>query len=276
MRYFYDKPQGFTVVELVVAIVVLGLMTTVILSSLGGVYTDSITSFGRTVQDTDTQTSLRMVEQELSGFAEFKASVLTTAPLGQANGTSWSYLGQGTNPDHRVLIVGVNAATESVASDTDNNRLPVFLVPGHGDCTNIASLAPARVTYVYFVAQASGVSAVGGTKYNLYRRTILPPAATTYCNGAQPWQKQTCAVGASDPSALCEGVDALLLEDVATFKVDYYTTSNNTTADVSSSDTIDRSVMVEGASSAVMSVTTNRRLQGDVVLSTATIRITRD
>lgn len=273
MRALSNKQQGFTLVEIIVVIVVGTILLGLVLNTMGDFYYDNARSLGKTVQDTDTRGSLRVVEAELANVASFAATLTTPgAPLGMNNGTTWSY--RGTDQTRRGLIAKVNAATESPHSDTNNNRAPVFM-PVAGDCSP-AVATPAQVSYVYFVTVDPNSPPAPNTLYNLYRRTILPSiVAADYCNSRRPWQKQTCAAGVADPQARCEAVDALLLRNVKTFDVEYFSSSNSETPNATSADSSDNSAIVNGAQSVRLKVTTAHQLSGQWNTTDTNLRITK-
>ena len=272
MRVSSSSQKGFTIVEILVIVVVGMVLLGLVFDIMGSFYYDNTKSLGRTVQDTDTRGSLRIVEAELTNVTGFASSLSVEAPLGNGGGTVWDY--RGDDQARRVLIAKVNATTESPDSDTNNDRMPVFL-PVSGDCSPLVA-TPAEISFVYFIAEDPDSPPAPDKLYNLYRRTILPSISNSdYCDGRRPWQKQTCATGAHDPQGRCEADDALLLRNIKSFAVEYFSSSNSETPDVTAADSSDKSSIVGGAQSVRVKVTTTHQLSGQWNTTDADIRITR-
>lgn len=226
MQASYNKSRGFTIVEVIVVILVLGLLLNVVFVTLSDYYLDSSRSIARTAKDSDTRSVLRSMEKDIVDGVSFSpifptTSSTVTAPLGSQNdSTAWNYIDNTHGP---VLIVNKTAVTKSASNDSGGVRLPVFVKPSSGSCTDLSSATIAKNAYIYFIA----TDPTDGTKLNFYRR-IIAPAAADVC-GTQENTKTTCAVNtiAANPT-ICPAADALLLRDVLDFKVDYLDSSNGT------------------------------------------------
>lgn len=244
---------GFTVVEIVIVVTVLGLLTTVVFGALQNLYTSIASTQTRTVQETDTLGSLRAIEKDLSNNAGIVASLATAAPYGDNGSASWSYLGAGEGK--RVLIAKTYLTT---AGQDDANRQIVFKKVG-ADCTGVTE--PALATQVYFLAADSS----NGT-FNLYRRTILPSTnVNDYCDGT-PFQKQTCA------TAACANKDAILLRNVTAFNVDYFAAATDLSPSVASTNNTNSVALVNAARSVKITVA-SAQPSGSAAPSTGSIKI---
>jgi prepilin-type N-terminal cleavage/methylation domain-containing protein len=273
MQALSNKNHGFTIVELVVVTTVLGLLIGVVLGTLGDFYNSNTSSLARTTQDTDTRGVLRSIENELGGSAGFTSSLSTgfVTPQGSDNNAAaWSYMG--TNNTRRVLI-GLAYATDKDLKD--DSRMVVLRRVG---AVNNQSLdTPVVNAMIYFTAPDPTNSA----KYNLYRRTIVNPGGGTVY--PTPFQKNTCSsTKVTLYLSVCKGSDAILLYDINSFSVDYYTSSNDSAPIVGDnplsvnqySASIDPN-LIANAKSVNITVVTNQRIDGKTSLITSNIRISR-
>lgn len=283
MRTLYiNKSRGFTVTELLVVVTVLSLLTGVVLQVLGGFYGESITSLGKTSQDTQTRGVLREIEKDISIAYGFKTEINPLArPLGRNDGTSWSYLGNVTSQPgydnaqktNRVLIATSTATDRAV---TAANRLPVFTNSGAG-CSNDPTTSPvAQNALVYFVAKNTKTG-----KYDLYRRTITNISGGTLCGSI--YQKTSCSptiIASGTYSSICKAVDADLLYDIDSFTVDYYTSADDpdssSITDQYTTDPTKKAAVeakIQAAKAIKITVNTDNFINGKHEKNTASIRI---
>lgn len=245
------KNLGFTIVELIVAITVLTLLTPVVIFTLGNYYEDSLNNIASSTQDNDVRQALATITNDLQDTRGFSASFSfpagTTAPLGSTSGATgtgnWSYCGTGTTSTtcdgvttdngttNRVLIT-YNDLTDG-APNSQSSR-PVYI--NDGQTYNLSTAVPGKVAYIYFVAPDRN----NASQNNLYRRTIVqvdPSTTDTYKSAdsglrATPFQKTSCASTVlSANSTVCKANDAVLLNNVKSFWIDYYDSSNQKIAD---------------------------------------------
>lgn len=269
-KFKSQSGAGFTIVELIVAVVVMGLLVGLVLGSLGGYYQGNINTLTSTTQETDSRSVLRSIERELADSSGFlpTTSVAFSSPQGMNNGsTAWSYKGlsDAATTNRRVLIAQAYATDLDVDSEA---RLPVFTNTGSGCGPSVA--VPTQVNKIYFIARDPNTTL---NQYNLYRRTLVP--TTGLC--ATPIQKRSCAAANAVASpAVCQATDAMLVNNVDTFVVDYYTSPNdaNPIAD-QYSNTIDKSTLIRGAKSIKMTVSSKRTVEGRQSIVDASIRISR-
>lgn len=271
-----SKMLGLTVVELIIAITVLGVLIGVVIGPLGDFYTDSTGTLSKTTQDTDTRSVLRTIESDLSSSSGFLATLTpASTPLGSDDNLSpWYYCGVGNSTctqttNYRVLI-GTAYATDKPV--TDGTRLPVFLQNG-GSCDRSISNA-VKNAYIYYAAPDPSKA----NTYNLYRRTIVNTAGGSYCAGTSPWQKQSCnpAKIAANPGP-CQGADALILSNIASFTVDYYSSPGDTApyADTYNSaiPAATREATLTASQSIKVTVGTTQNINGSTSKITSSIRI---
>lgn len=193
--------HGFTVVEILVVLTVLGILIPLVIGTLSDFYNSNSDTLVKTVQNGDVQTALKTIEKDVNTAERFLVSNTIIDP---GSSTSWLYSGTGITD--RRLILSTYATTALASNDASASRQLLFST---GTC-----LEPLKNNLVYFVN--------GG---NLYRRTIKNTAPS--CTGSIA-QKQTCAAG--NTAASCQGVDALLASNVTGFSIDYFETPSTTTA----------------------------------------------
>ncbi len=267
------RSGGFTIVEILVVLTVLGILIGLVLNTLGDFYYANTTSLGKTVQDTDTRYSLRAIESELSNTAGWSTSLpVASAPLGMNNsGTAWSYCGNDCATDGKRVLIAYVMATDKPKSD--NTRLPTFTPSTSGSSCDPAQAGIIKNALIYFIAQdPSGNS-------NLYRRTIVNPFNLAICSGSSidASQKTTCSPWqVSTYPAVCKGPDALLLPNVTSLSINYYGFSSNSTP-VSTQYTSNPNAAtdVAAAKTVELKVTTSANYQGVANTSTSAIRVSR-
>jgi type II secretory pathway pseudopilin PulG len=214
------RSSGFTIVEILVVTVVLGLLSIVVLGVLGDFYTDTNTTLQQTTKYTDTQNALATIKNDLATSKKFIAKPTDAASPAYPNLTTaeqgWSYAGTaGTDANARVLIT-LSYATAYGATG---------VVPSLMNCSG--TMVQTTVIRAYFVKQSD---------HTLYRRTFIPSSTLSdYCNGF-PIQKQTCDYSVTPKPSNCQAPDAVIERNVTSFQVDYYNTTNGTSADLKSSD----------------------------------------
>jgi len=267
------RSSGFTIVEILVVLTVLGILIGLVLNTLGDFYYANTTSLGKTVQDTDTRYSLRAIETELSNTAGWSTSLpVSAAPLGMNNsGTAWSYCGNDCATDGKRVLIAYVTATDKPKSD--NTRMPTFTPNTSNNSCDPAQAGIIKNALIYFIAQDPN----GST--NLYRRTIVNPFNLSICAGSaiDASQKTTCSpwqVGTY--SAVCKGPDALLLPNVTSLSINYYGLSSGATP-VSTQYTSNPNAAtdVAGAKTVELKVTTRATYQGVANTSTSVIRVSR-
>ena len=245
---------------------VAGLLTGVVIFSLGNYYQENVSSAKRTTQDTDTRSTLRSIENEISNSAGFLTDLtVLNVPFGSNNIIApWSYKGNDpAKPNNRVLMANVYATDKA---RTDDSRMPVF-INTLGSC-NPDIATPAKNALVYFAAKDSTTNL-----YNLYRRTIVNTSGGTLCGTI--YQKQTCAATlvTSYPS-VCKASDAIIMSDIESFTVDYFASSNDASP-IADQYTIAAPSAIQTAKTIRITVVTNRLIDGVRTANTASIRISR-
>lgn len=191
----YSASHGFTIVELIVVVTVLGLLGGLLFGPLDDLYVSNVSSSAQTTQDSDTRGALRQIANDLAYTTNFLSSIPTPAsPTGSDNALgAW-------NSGASVLMASMYA-TDKPASDS--TRKPVSISPAC-DPTLQQYI---KNTYIYFVKSNT-----------LYRRVMVnTPTMGTPCTGIA--QNQSCASG-------CPSTDAILLRNVTSFTITYYVTTD--------------------------------------------------
>lgn len=274
--------KGFTIVEVIVVIAVVGILTSLVLGPIGDFYQANTVSLGRATKESDIRGVLRQIEKDLTNNKNFSDTYTVAAPLGAKVGSSWganwSYTGMGGNyPERRVLVASVPATSALPSNDPTDSRYPIFATAGTCPAEPTASLATS-VAIVYYMAPAPTSSASQppsqSNPYNLYRRTIVPEltGGATYCYGRTPAQRTTCAPGVSN--AVCRGIDALLVSDIRSFEVDYFVDQNIDTV-ITGQYTASPASPITGAKAIRITAKTGQIVNGAASTIEASIRISR-
>lgn len=216
MRHTYRKMSGFTVVELIVVIAVMGLLIGLLFGPLDDLYISNTTSAGQTTQDTDTRSALYRIASDLTNATSFVGSIpapVTPVGAGSNNGAAGWSSASTMSTDFHTFMASVYA---SDAAETEATRKPIAVNQNLvGSCSasyiesQIAAQNIAKNTYVYFVRDNV-----------LYRRTMINTPQLTPTIGLNglcttPYQKQSCASG-------CSASDAVLVKNVSQFKIEYF------------------------------------------------------
>jgi type II secretory pathway pseudopilin PulG len=261
------KERGFTIVELTLVIVLLGILFPIFSSMLINTYHDAYYLNDKVKSTSETIQGLSYIEEGVRSASAFQATV--TSPfsdfygphnLGTAGAEAWSY--KGDSATSRVLITQNYSTTVNALS---NGRQPVFVNGPDFDCT----------TQMYYQPQLTYMSIYFVKNNTLYRR-ILTDDTTSLCAGNAQAQKQSCPPYISSGSwdSSCEVNDEVLVNNVSSFSISYYQISqdgSSTQIDptYSSSDP----TILSAVDYANVSVTTSTR--GGAVASTLTQRVTK-
>ncbi len=276
------KEKGFTIVEVIVVLTVVGILTSLVLGPIGDFYQANTVSLGRATKESDIRGVLRQIEKDLTNNKNFSDAYTVAAPLGAKVGSTWganwSYNGMGGNyPERRVLIASVPATSALPNNDPTNSRYPIFATTGTCPTEPTASLAT-NVAIIYYMAPAPTSSASQppsqNNPYNLYRRTIVPEltGGATYCYGRTPAQKTTCAPGVTN--TVCRGIDALLVSDIRSFEVDYYLSQDIATT-INGAYTVTPANPITDAKAIRITAKTGQIVNGAASTIEASIRISR-
>ncbi len=237
---------GFTIVEIMVVLSILGVLIAIVFGTLADFYESNNKTIVSTVQNGDAQTALRLIEKDVSTAAGFLTANAVADPTRPAG---WSHRGVDTaNPNNRILILSSYATTNN-----SNTRALLFAT---GSCSQ-----PLTNNLVYFVD--AGV---------LYRRTIKNTA--TPCGGLTSGQKQSCAATVTNVS--CQAVDAKLMVNVTEFSIDYYVTPTDSTPYSDAYGTNPTSTIESSTTKTVnISITSSQRTGGSPTTATNSFRVTR-
>lgn len=256
-----NKSHGFTIPELIVAILAISILTIIVFDTLGTYYYSNTTSLGITTQDTDTRTALRQIESDLSiGSVFYDSAVVSSSELGPkdqagltvASDRQWTVNWDSASTGNMILA-------STIATTTSGDM--VALTANSGDC------GPDKANFmknlaVYFV------------KNNvLYRRTIVnwssdgstPTPCAGYTPNTQTAQKTSCAPSVS--SSQCVSKDAVLARNVSSLQVKFYTSPTSSAPVTASSD-------LASAKTVDITVSTTKKINGASKASSAKLRFT--
>lgn len=216
---------GFTIVELIVVVAVLGVVIGLLFGPLNDLYTSNEKGLRTSIATADNRNALQTVRQTVVASQSFNS---TNNRVSDPMGTTWT---GGAN-----VLVTSNYATWT----NSGNR---SLLKGGADCE------PLMNHYIFFVQ--------GKT---LFRKTLTLKGVQPACDGASWDQKQTCTAGTLASFTRCEATDAKLLTNVEQFKVDYYeSSSSNDTAIPSAAKAVLVTITVKNSPTAT-AVTSKMRI----------------
>jgi len=215
IRIPLGKNAGFTVAELVVVIVVLGIIFPIFIALLLSSYKDTFLLDDKVKTGAEATQALWYMEENVRVSSEFLATVPSqySDPYGPHNsgtsgGEAWSY--KGDSSTRRVLITRSYATT---ANALNTGRQPVFMDTPAFSCS----------TQMYYQPQLSFVTIYFVRDNTLYRR-ILTDTTSALCPGNTQQQKQTCppSVPIGSRPASCKANDEVLATHVGGFELAYY------------------------------------------------------
>lgn len=206
--------RGFTVVELLIVIVVLGGVFPLLLGLLINTYKDTFFLDDGVKANAQMRQALWYMDDSIRVAGAFRATVPNQFAdaygphnLGASGGEAWSY--KGDSPASRVLIVQSYATT---VNPLNTGRQPVFIDSSNFNCT----------TQMYYQPQLTFITIYFVKDKTLYKR-ILTDTTTPLCSGNTQQQRRTCpAYITSGRHASCQANDETLLTNVGSFSVSYY------------------------------------------------------
>ncbi len=235
---------GFTIVELVVVITVMGILSGLIFGAFNDLYRSNVNAIAVTTQTSDTRGALNTIEDNLTLSNSVMASyVPPSAPLGSNDQVApWSYSYPASGAPTQTLIV------ESAAS-TLNGGTRDFIINGNTSvspqgCTPSSNSVLLYNAIVFFVKDSV-----------LYRRTINNPNPC----GQIIIQKQSCAA-AYRSNINCRATDAKLLENVTGLTFKYYAQASD--AMPMAIDATNAATLIPTARAVDVAVETTRRING--------------
>lgn len=252
-RMSHSSSNGFTIPELLVALVVSSILIFLLFGPLDDVYTANMNGLRDVVQASDIKTALRSVEKDVSLAVSFAKQNDANDPFGpDDNGVTtdtWSWQGlQSPDTQKRVFIIQTYATYIPVGL-TDDGRMLAY---NNSDCKT-----PLLNNYVYFVKNET-----------LYRRLLT--TTQTPCGATTVAQKRTC-LPAKVGTYGCLASDAVILKNVTKFNIDYY--MNPTTTSLTSTQYDTNSSLPLQAQTVVITIGTKdntgstriSRINGDVL-----------
>lgn len=259
--------KGFTVVEMTMVVMILGLILPVFSVMLINTYRDSFYAKDKVRITADTVQALRYIEDTTRQAKTFRATVPSAYTdtygrnnAGTAGGEAWSYKG-----DSAAIRVLITENYSSNANPLNTGRQPVFIDTPAFNCTTEMYYQP-QLTYIaiYFVRNNT-----------LYKR-LLTDTTTALCAGNTQQQKQTCPPDVTQSSwpAACQANDEVLASNVSSFSTAFYRISQDgisTQIDPTFTSS-DPSIL---ASADYVNVTITTSVLNGAVTNTMTQRITK-
>ena len=208
--------SGFTIVELLIVMIVLGILMGLIFTTMNDLYMSNIREMRVLTQTTDIKSALDVVSKDASLAAHF-STVDTTDPIGPAPGLKWDaapYTYEGVTDTigvRRILIMQKYATNIPIGSDTTSDVNGVLDPQRKVLMSGDSCAVPIMNTLIFFVKDGT-----------LYRRSV-PGAATNDCVSQgilTNATRQSCQPGNTD--TLCKATDAKLIDGVTGFKINYF------------------------------------------------------
>lgn len=285
-RTFHTKQAGYTLVELLVAILLVGVVLSVFISAQLSMANTATRQRAQLSMISESQTALSIIERDVRLALAFETTL--PAPFSDTYGPtntnegwtgSWTYKGNipsDPGSPQKALILRQNS---SVLHPFALNRTPVYI---QGFVTN--PYAATEPTYNC----TTGVSGALTINYKLpyiqlyfvrnntlYRR-IITDTATALCNGPQ-YQKTSCPREDTTPATSCKAKDEAIAQNVKAFSVTYYEqldTPTPTFIDLNAYNSSDPAIFKE-VTNVLVSITLEERPAGKPETVTQTIRVSR-
>lgn len=232
-----SSASGFTVVELVIIITIVGLLTGVLFGPMNDLYDSNMKGIRKAAASATAHTALNLMQDTVALSTGFATSISDATP--PINGT-WS---AGALHSGNAVLITSNYTT-TVDKGTDATGLRKLTLAAN--CST-----EIKTHYVFFY---------DGVTKSVYRRS-LPPPSTDRCSSTPIGQKRTCAKNYTN--GICQGVDALIAKDVESFDVTYYPSPNSNSPTTSYTT----------ASTVVISITTFAGNGYNKVTQTAAMRM---
>lgn len=250
------KNKGFTIIELVVVFPIVAIVIGALLVVLVELVVDNATTKSQSELTYTAQAALDVIERDITYATDFmpnKDSSVIDPYVSDAAGGAWSYTG--SSSDVRTLILRgyetqnpIGASTQTLIRSQDNS------------CDAQQSDNLISYNTVYFVK--------GG---NLYKRILTNTGVSVRCTSA--YQKQSCPADLASPNAACKVDDTLLATNVTAFKIDYYSSADNSTP-------IDAyatggGVSLDSAVSAQVTISMRRNVAGNNIDASRSVRVAK-
>lgn len=284
--YRSDKASGFSVVELLIAVILVGIVVTVFVAAQINMLSTATIQKTQLELAAENQTALSIIERDIRFANRFETTLPSTfsdpyGPNSIAEGWTgtWSYKGNTpANPSSplKVIILRQNASTTHPMAIS---RTPVyiqgFVANPYADIEpffNCTAGPTGALTYNYKLPYIQILFVRDRT---LYRRT-LTDTSTRICNGPQ-YQKQSCPREDTTPHASCRAKDEVLAHNVTGFNAAYYRqldTPAPTFEDADAYNSTDPTVLDE-IDSVVVTLTMEKTVQGKSRSVTESLRASR-
>ena len=262
------KPQGFTLVEMLIVAPIVILMIGIFISAIVSMTGDVLATRASNNMAYNIQDALNRIQLDVTASGSFLAT--NNLPLASPQGynddaVAFHNANATTGP---VLILNIYATTSNPLNSTQNTYY-MANQPNACGSTQLNLNPPVMLNVVYFVKNNT-----------LWRRTIMPGNYKTVgcVNGSvgAPWQKPSCSPTAS--GTICDSKDERLVDDVATggFSLSYFTnpsttTANSTATDISQSDSV-RFAALQTSNTVSVTINSSTTIAGRDVTQTGTIR----
>lgn len=277
---------GFTLVELMVAVILSGIVVTIFIAALMTMVSTAVLQKTQLELSQKNQIALDIIERDVRLATVFETAIPYTTfddDYGPSNTNegwagSWSYAGSDAN--HRALILAQRATPESPLAAA---RTPVYV---RGSVTNAYAAQDASLNCTVYNATTNPT---GALTYNpklpyylvyfvrdsqLFRRT-LTDTTTSLCDGEEQYQKQSCPAVDATPAANCDAQDEKIADNVAAFTITYYSLDDDAVpTDIDAYTSSDPNVLRD-ISNVVVTLRLQKTINGEQRDSTLSVRVSR-
>lgn len=266
-KAFHSNEQGFTIVELSLVIVLLGILFPIFSFLLVSMYRDAYHLSDKVKSSSEISQALMYMEENVRSANAFQTGIQGAYSdfygprnLGTAGVQAWSY--KGDSATSRVLITQNYSTTNNALN---SGRQPVFINnPGFNCTTQIYYQKQLTYMTIYFVKDGT-----------LFRR-LLTDKTTPLCPSNTQQQKQTCPPYISDATrdSSCEAYDEVLANNVTNFTAEYFQASvDGAATQIDSSFTSTDATVLSVAD--YINVTVAISSKGGAITNTMTQRMTK-
>lgn len=287
-RTFQDTNNqgGFTLVELMVAVILSGIVVTIFISALMTMVSTAVLQKTQLELSQRNQIALDVIERDIRLATAFETAIPYTTfdddygPSNTDEGWTGSWAYGGTDANHRVLLLAQRATPGSPLAAA---RTPVYI---RGSATNVYAALDASLNCTVYNASTNPT---GALTYNpklpyylvyfvrdnqLFRRT-LTDTTTSLCDGQQQYQKQSCPAVDTTPAASCGAYDEKIADDVAAFTITYFSLDDDAVpTDIDAYASSDPTILRE-ISNAVVTLQLQKTINGEQRTSTLSVRVSR-
>jgi|GEM_PF-1515738 len=262
--------RAFTLVEMLIIAPIVILVIGIFISAIVGMTGEVLSVRAATDLSLKVQNALDSIDADVKLSGGYLVANNITLSTGQGYDDAVSTFKNANDVSIGPMLILNTYATTENPSVSSRNYVYAKNQPNACDSAIVSQNSKVMMNTIYFVKTVNGVS-------SLWRRIVAPSNYAT--NGCSvPWQKPTCTTGYS--ASFCKADDTKLVEGVlpAGFIIDYYTSSNSSTAIADASNAAktdsERQSAMKNANSINVSITASKMIAGRSISKTVSTRTT--